>query len=153
LSISERDEFITFVGKAGEVNTGTLPALVNQALVLLTLSDGPNLIGTAALKRPSDGHRRGEFRKAGVERLADAYPVELGWIVVHEDYRGRGHAHALVTKALDISPKLGTYATTKSDQMRVILPQHGFLILGERYPSELNPNAELSLFGRTPSGK
>lgn len=144
----EREAFIAFVGAAGEVNLGTLPTLVGRAAALVTLHDGTNLIGTAAIKTPGDAHRRGEFRKAKVEGSADAYPMELGWVVVHPDRRRRGHARTLVAKAVEAVTEHGMYATTKTDAMRAMLPAFGFALQGEPYPSVLSRDVMLTLFGR-----
>ena len=148
LTPSERSEFITFVGNAGEVNLGTLPALVSRAGALITIADGQNLIGTAAIKRPTEDHRRGEFSKAKVVELADAYPFELGWVVVDENHRRCGLGRRLVAEAIASSPGFGVFATTKSDQMRRMLVEFGFAALGQPYRSVLNPEAKLTLFGR-----
>lgn len=148
LTTKERDEFIAFVMDAGEVSRAMLPGLVARAAVLVTLHHGLTLVGTSALKVPNEAHRRGEFRKARVGECADAYPLELGWVVVHPDYRGRGHAHALVTTAIEAAPRHGLYATTKTDPMRNILPKHGFVVQGKPYSSILNPQDQLTLFGR-----
>jgi len=144
----ERAAFIAFVSGAGEVGAATLPALVAQAAALVTLHDGPALVGTAAIKAPSDAHRCGEFRKAKAGGQADAYPLELGWVVVDPAYRRRGHARALVAAAMAAVPGQGVYATTKTGQMRKMLPEHGFAVQGEPYPSVLTPEVALTLFGR-----
>jgi GNAT superfamily N-acetyltransferase len=148
MSSSERDEFIAFVGDAGEVDRATLPELVSSAVALVMLHDGRTLIGTAALKVPFDAHRRREFRKAEVEDRADEFPLELGWVVVHPNYRRQGHAPALVAKAMGAAPDRGVYATTKTKRMRELLPDYGFVVQGKPYSSARNPDASLSLFGR-----
>ncbi|SNS98131.1 Acetyltransferase (GNAT) family protein [Sphingomonas laterariae] len=145
-----KDAFKAFVIAAGEVNAQTLPALVEAAAALVMLYDGDKLIGTAAVKRPHDSHRRGDFRKAKVGASADSYPLELGWIVVHADYRGRGHARTLIGAALAAAGSSeGIYATTKTARMRALLPEFGFEIQGELYPSTLDNTVNLTLFARS----
>lgn len=140
------------MGNAGEVNQGALPALAAQAAALVTLHDGQILAGTAAVKTPYDAHRRDEFRKAKAAERADAYPLELGWVVVHPDYRRSGHARALVATAVEAAAGHGLYATTKTDSMRRMLPEYGFAVQGKPYPSALNPDVALTLFGRSAQG-
>ncbi len=150
MSDETKDAFKAFVIAAGEVNAKTLPALVEAAVALVMLYDGDRLIGTAAVKRPYDSRRRGYFRKANVGAVADSYPLELGWIVVHSDYRGRGHARTLIGAALAAAGSSeGIYATTKTARMRALLPKFGFEIQGQPYPSNLDKTVDLTLFARS----
>jgi hypothetical protein len=48
-------------------------------------------IGTAAIKTPAEAHRYGEFQKAKVEESADAYRLDLGWIVFYPDHYRKGY--------------------------------------------------------------
>lgn len=145
---ADKAAFVDFVGAAGEVDRLILPGLVEQARLLIMLFDGDTLIGTAAIKTPYPAHRHGEFAKAKVAGEAGAFPAELGWVVVHPDYRRRGHAPDLVRAAADLMPKQGIYATTKTQRMLAILGECGFEVLGEPYPSVLDPDASLTLLGR-----
>ena len=148
MSAQEIDSFITFVIAAGEVNPATMPALVAQAMSLITLHHGNRLVGTAAIKRPFAEHHRNEFEKAKVGALAAYYPFELGWIVVDSAFRRQGHGGALVGRAIAQLHDRAIYATTKSDTVRAMLPQFGFKPVGESYPSEREPAASLSLHVR-----
>lgn len=148
LTTAERDEFIAFVLKAGEVGAATLSNLVDQAVTLVTLRDGQTLIGTAGIKRPNEGYRRKQFVKAKVEGLIDAYPLELGWVHVHSDHRDKQHSSELVKKALEAVPGRALYATTKSPKMERTLIRHGFAVQGDPYPSKENSTAKLTLFVR-----
>ncbi|MCW2337494.1 GNAT superfamily N-acetyltransferase [Sphingobium sp. B2D3A] len=151
LSPSEKEAFAAFVAAAGEVNPDTLPGLVDRAAALVMLRQGDTIIGTAAIKTPFTAHRRGEFEKATVSQQADAFPLELGWIVVHPDHRRQGHARTLVAAAVEAVPTSGLYATTKTDQMQPILEENGFIVQGEPYQSLLNPAVMLTLYGRSPT--
>ena len=148
LTPEEVEAFIAFVGNAGEVNLDTLPALTVRAAILVTLYERRNLAGTAAIKTPYDGHRRDEFRKAKAGERADAHPLELGWVVVHPNYRRHGNGRVLVAAAIEAMTGQGLYATTKTDSMRRMLPEYGFFVQGEPYRSELNPEVALTLFCR-----
>lgn len=148
LAARDRHDFISFVASAGEVEPATLPALVDRAAMLVMLFNAEMLIGTAAIKTPYDRHRVGEFAKAKVPDLADAFRLELGWVVVHPDHRARGHGRTLVDAAAGLVPDGGIYATTKTPAMWSILKENGFVTLGQSYSSVLNPEVQLSLFGR-----
>lgn len=141
-----RARFIEFVADGGEVNSVTLPTLVDNAALLVMLFAHHGLIGTAAVKRPFVEHQRREFAKAGVADLAEFYPFELGWVVVHCDQRKQGHGRRLVAEAARRSPD-GTYATTKTNAMHPILEEAGFTRLGRPYRSVLDRGSELCLFG------
>jgi GNAT superfamily N-acetyltransferase len=112
------------------------------------LHEGDAIIGTAAIKAPLEAHRKGEFEKATVPQQAASFPLELGWIVVHPNHRRQGHARTLVAAAVKAASDGGIYATTKTDQMRSILEENGFIVQGEPYRSVLNPTVMLTLFGR-----
>ncbi len=143
-----RSAFIDFVRRAGEVNVATLPALVDEAIAIVTIYEGEALIGTAALKRPASDYRSGIFKKAGLEALVAAHPLELGWVHVHSDHEGKGHGYRLVEAALQKAANSGVYATTKNDTMRRMLPKFSFAKVGVDYPSALKPDENLSLFTR-----
>lgn len=143
----EKKEFIAFVLEGAQVNAHTLPGLVDRAVALVTLCDGQSLIGTAAVKIPNVGHHRGDFAKAGVEERAVEFPLELGW--VHSSRTGNGNGRKLVAAALDAAGNRSVYATTKTDQMKHILPDYGFVVLGQPFRSTQDQDANLSLFGRS----
>jgi GNAT superfamily N-acetyltransferase len=145
---SDKAAFIKFVSAAGEVDGAILPGLVDDAVALAMLFDRDKLVGTAAIKTPYPTHRRGEFAKANVADDADAFPLELGWVVVHPEYRNRGHAPELVHAAVRLTVGQGIYATTKTPRMLMILAECGFRALGDSYPSILNPDAMLTLLVR-----
>lgn len=144
----DRAAFIDFVHRAGEVDPATLPGLVDDAVVLVTMYEGDTLIGTAAVKRPLQGYRSKTFKKANDEKAAGEYQFEIGWVHVHPDHRRKGHGVNLVTAALGQVASGGVYATTKNDTMRKILAALGFKAVGKDYKSTLRPDEMLSLFAR-----
>jgi len=149
---AEKAAFVGFVAAAGEVNRASLPGLVDKAVAFVTLYADDELIGTAAIKTPNRAHHVGEFVKANAEAEAASYPVELGWVVVHPDWRGRGHARVLVIEAVKLAGHRGIYATTKTVQMRAILQEQGFAPVGDPYPSLLLPDTSLTLLARVARG-
>ena len=149
---SDKAAFVEFVAAAGEVDRAILPRLVDDAVALVMLFERDELIGTAATKTPYSAHRRGEFAKANAAENADAFPLELGWVVVHSEYRKRGHAPELVRAAVGLVADQGVYATTKTPRMLTILSECGFKSLGKPYPSFLKPDALLTLLIRPAGG-
>lgn len=148
MTAADKAAFIDFVNAGGEVNPATLPDLVENAVALVLLFNDGALIGTAAIKEPHPGHRRGEFAKADIAACADDFFLELGWVVVHPDHRKRGHAGSLVREAIALVGATGVYATTKTHRMRMILEESGFEAMGLPYPSHLKPEVKLTLFGK-----
>ena len=141
----ERQEFIAFVLKGGQVNAQSLPGLVDRAVALVTLHDGETLIGTAAVKIPNVGHHHGDFEKAGVKERATEFPFELGW--VHSSRSGNGRR--LIAAAIEAAGDRNVYATTKTDKMIHMLPDYGFIVLGQSFQSAQDPTANLSLYVRS----
>lgn len=145
----ERQEFITFVQEGGQVNEHSLPGLVDRAVALVTLHDGQSLVGTAAVKVPNVGHHQGDFTKAGVEERANEFPFELGWVVVHSSQRENGYGRKLIAAAIEAAGTRGLYATTKTGQMKHLLPHYGFIALGQPFQSAQDADASLTLFVRS----
>lgn len=152
MTTADKAAFVAFVAAAGEVNRALLPGLVDNAVALVMLYEDDQLIGTAAIKTPLPGHQVGEFVKANAQAEAASYPVELGWVVVHPDWRRRGHARTLVGEAVKLAEHLGIYATTKTAQMLAILQEQGFASAGDPYPSVLVPDTRLTLLTRCARG-
>lgn len=148
MTADEKKEFIALVTAGGEVLEHGLPERVDQAIALITIHDGETLAGTAAIKSPSGAYRRGHFTKAGVPDEARDYDLELGWIVVRDTHRRKGYVRFLMTAALAAAEGHGIYATTKSEQIRHILPDYGFTVQGVPYASALEPDAQLTLLAR-----
>lgn len=149
MSAEEVEDYMAFVIAGGEINSATMPALVSQAISLITIHQHGKLIGTAAIKVPFAVHQNNEFKKAKVADLAPFYAYELGWVVVDSAFRRKGHGRALIGHAVDQISGRSIYATTKSDAMRALLPDFGFVLLGDEYPSQLDPAVSLRLFGRS----
>jgi hypothetical protein len=74
---------------------------------------------------------------------AKEFPFELGW--VHSLQTGSGNGCNLVAAAVDRS----VYATTKSNQMKHMLRDYGFIVLSQPFPSTRDANTNLSLFIRS----
>ena len=147
---AEKEEFIAFVMRAGEVNAFTLPGLVDRAAVLVMMREGASLVGTAAIKVPNTTYPPKVFGQARVAGQAARYPVELGWVHVDHAYERQGRGKTLVAAAVKAAANNGIYATTKSVAMERILPKLGFIPVGVPYRSAEHPGAEITLFVRAP---
>ena len=134
-------DFVAFVKDAGEASASH----VDTAKCLVQLRPD-KLIGTAALKTDR-GYRISFFKEAGVEDLADRYPLELGYVAVDNDLRGHGLSHLVVAAALSRRENAGVCATSKLSNlaMHKVLESRGFIRVG--VPWESNERGQyLALF-------
>jgi GNAT superfamily N-acetyltransferase len=125
-------DFAAFVKNAGEAAASH----VRTAKCLVQLLHSGKLIGSAALKT-DNGYRISCFKNAGVDELAGRFPLELGYVVVDKDLRGRGVSHLLVAAALSQRLKDGIYATSNlvNLAMHKVLESQGFVRAGVPWPS------------------
>jgi predicted GNAT family N-acyltransferase len=149
MTFDEKAQFVSFVAEAGEVDTTTLSARVEQAHLLVELCDDGRLIGTAALKNPDAAYRMRVFKTAGVNKDPAAFVFELGWIVVHFEYRRQGHGASLVAASIEAVTSEPVYATTKNEGMKPILIANGFSPEGNPYQSKLDSEGVITLYCRS----
>lgn len=144
---AEREAFAAMVRSAGEVGAG-LPELIEDAVALVMMYAGDELIGTAGIKRPRQNYRGRVFRNSETDRQATDYPVELGWIAVAETYQGRGLSSGLVDSALAWVPAgQKVYATARTDNTRIhgTLERRGFVRSGTPYDSKEHKGEKIEL--------
>jgi GNAT superfamily N-acetyltransferase len=148
-SDQELERYEELVRQGDEVVSHGLSERIRQAAVLTFAFHGDRLVAVAALKRPTDSYRVGVFRKAG-EALPELGALELGWIFVLPDCRGRGLAGRVLAATLDASGGAGVFATTRSDNgpMQKVLEGRRFVRLGQGYKSTRG-GYELNLFFRS----
>src|SRR5262245_5125523 len=125
-------DFKAFVKTAGEATASH----VRTAKCLVQLLHSGKLIGTAALKT-DQGYRSSCFKNAGVEKLAEGFPLELGYVVVDKDLRVQGLSHLLVAAALSQRLEDGVYATSNlvNLAMHKVLESRGFIRAGVPWAS------------------
>jgi GNAT superfamily N-acetyltransferase len=135
-------DFAAFVRNGGEAKA----LHINSAKCLVQLRSD-KLIGTAALKTDKS-YRNTCFERAGLTELADKFPFELGYVVVHPPLRGRGLSYLVVAAALSWREKSGVYATSNlvNLAMHRVLESRGFIRAGVPWESELSPGQYLALF-------
>jgi len=141
--------FKELVISGGEVTSGTLSALVSNALSLAFASRDGRIVAVGAIKRPNAGYRDVVFAKAKAIQNPSHFQYELGWVYVSLLSRGCNLSGALVAALL---PSLGiepAYATSRVDNipMHATLEHSGFRPVGAPYPSKLNTPA-IQLFLR-----
>jgi len=102
--------------------------------VAIYLDDGA-VCATASLKEPAPNYRKGVFEKAGILLSDFSQARELGYVVVDDDFQGKGLASKLVTALINESD-VPCYATTDSDRMARILEHSGFLRQGEEWKGQ-----------------
>ena len=149
-SDEQLDQFAAKVATGGEVANG-IRARVERAFRLGFIVHDNLVVGTAALKRPTQKYRAGIFNKAGSMLNPADYPYELGWIFLDEAHRRKGQMTRLIDKLLPAANGSALFSTTRTSNeiMREMLFQMRFLEEGVAYKSEQNPEDKLNLFIRT----
>lgn len=106
-----------------------------RALAFRYAADGA-LAAIAALKEPGDDYRREVFRKAGVSADPEDFGVELGWVWVAPEHRGRRIGEHLCRRLLAQPALPRAFATTRPDNAAMIRELHAlcFERHGEPYP-------------------
>lgn len=136
-SEEELSRFRAVVAAAGEVSEAGLQPLIGRAEALAFLESHGEIIGVGALKRPRSIYRAKVFQKANAPSKASDFDLELGWVVVDEAHRGRGHSRSIAEGLLERSRGRRIYATSVStnEPMHKTLAQCGFAQEGAAWPS------------------
>jgi predicted GNAT family N-acyltransferase len=153
-SAAERDAFVAL---ASSGHTGVaeehLRRGVEAAERLIFYRRGGRLIGCAALKRPQRSYRErlASPGAAGIRLDEEAWPFELGYVVVRPEHRGLGLSARLVGFALEGLNRHGVFATTRTAAMGRTLTRFGFQPVGAPYPSAgTEGGADLRVWVRPP---
>lgn len=138
-SDAELAAFCCFVRRGDEVMSEGLEERVQQrGLALVFLWVDHALVGVGGLKRPNTRHRDKVFRSAGVPKEASRFSVELGWIFIPKEHRGKRYSLPIAATAMSQADGAAVFATTRSDNvpMQHTLDHLGFTRLGEAWASE-----------------
>lgn len=130
--------FKRFVLATGEVSSHTFPYLYEQALVVCFAKAGEGMAGVGAIKRPSDVHRDGVFKKAKATVSSKPFVYELGWFHVLRRYKGQHISSRMVEALMPWADGASIYATSRvnNNAMHAALIKHGgFVPEGVDYPS------------------
>lgn len=136
----ERAQFFALVERGDEVDLVAVAQNIENARTLVFCRNAGELLGVAALKRPIDGYRKGVGAKAEFHLTRKKSPLELGYVYVVPEARGRGYSHRLVAEALSGAGGDGVYATVRADNapMLATLIKTGFEMAGQPYPGRKN---------------
>ncbi len=137
-SDAEIAAFCCYVRQGDEVESRGLEDRARAARALVFLYVDRVLVGVAALKRPTATYRDGKFRAAGVSALKSTYSLELGWVFVPPDHRGRHYSRVLVSAVMSQADNAPLFATTRSDNpaMQRSLENVGFARAGKAWKSK-----------------
>jgi hypothetical protein len=149
-SVLEREAFIALVSEGAEVPANFLQDGIQRARTLLWIASENQLSAVAAIKFPLVSCRFSTFKKAKAPDQAVRFPIELGYIHVASDRRGKGYATALVNCAINLAGAKSMLATTRVDNtvMQVILSKAQFARLGSDYASLEDESRLLRLYVR-----
>lgn len=152
-SSEEIDKFCEFVRMGGEVESQGLTNRIKKAALLVFLYSGKDLIGVAAIKNPNAGYKAEVFQKATATALPEGFALELGWVYVDPEHRGKGLSRKLVEAALASAEKQNVFATSRTDNkaMHKTLLKFGFSKEGRPYRSGMSEhNLELFVLMQKP---
>ena len=100
-----------------------------RMMTLLREVEGGRIVGVGALKTPLRNYRQSRFANAGASIKGFEEAPELGYVVVHSDWRGQrlsGDLVQTITEAID-GP---LFATTDNNTMFNNLARSGFVRVG-----------------------
>lgn len=130
--------FSCFVRQGGEVVAAGIEGRVRRAKALVFLYADGTLVGIAALKQPGQGYRDGVFKDAGVSKNAGPFGLELGWVFVPIEHRGKHYSRVVSAAALGQADGSPVFATTRSDNepMQRTLEHLNFKKVGHTWASK-----------------
>jgi len=126
-------QFHDLVTSGNQVQAEGLPERIASAALLAFAHVDGQLAGVASIKNQKRSYVTGIFLKAKVPRLAEHYDHEIGYAVTHKNFRRRGISRDLIGRLMDSKPEARFYATTKNDDMRMLLEKTGFKKTGNSY--------------------
>jgi predicted GNAT family N-acyltransferase len=113
-SAREIKSFCDLLTEGGEVQEAGRSELIKKATSLVFLRDDEATIGIAGLKCPRPAYKKRVFVGAKTNQNSNHFSYELGWIYIEPKYRGLGHSHPLVEKALAEVGSNNVFATSRS---------------------------------------
>ena len=151
-SDSEIAAFSCFVRKGAEVDPTGLKGRIRRAKALAFLYVNRTLVGVAALKQPNEGYRDKVFKAADAALDASSFGLELGWVFVPEEHRGKHYSRVVSAAAVGQADGHLVFSTTRSDnvQMQRTLEHLKFERAGRPYRSERGRH-ELVLYVTPPN--
>lgn len=137
---SEIRAFCELVKKGDEIDPGGLEGRVRRAWLLAFGSVDGALAAVAGIKRPDANYRAGVFLKSGSNLDPQAFPVELGWVMVDEKFRRRGFGRRVIDSLLgSLGQNVYTTSRSTNEPMHRLLTAYGFALAGKPWLSERGP--------------
>jgi len=133
---SQLQAFYDLVVSGGQVMVEGLADKIKAADFLSFCEIDSEIVGVASIKNPNPNYKNRVFKKANVEKSADAYDFEIGYAVTKKEHRGKGISQKLIKILMENSNSKSFYATTKVDRMRHILSKIGFKKFGDNYQND-----------------
>lgn len=145
----ELDAFCSLVREGGQVMLRGLKGRVKRAVALAFVYVNDVLAAVGAIKRPGVAYRGSIFQKAGVSVDPANFPVEVGWVFVSEEYRGKKLSRVPIEVLLPLIAIDNCFATSdvKRIEMHKTLERYGFSKVGKPYKSDQDKD-RLQLFLR-----
>jgi hypothetical protein len=140
------------IAEGGEVADGVEQRLrTAEALGLVHYEK--EVVGVAALKKPTPNYRKSVFEKAMASLAPSDFPWELGWIFLKQEHRSKGQMRPLLETLLNAAGTTGVFATTRTSnhKMQRILAHQKFVRHGDSYQSAQRPDEQILLFVRPAS--
>ncbi|MCX2492988.1 hypothetical protein OQX63_05860 [Pedobacter sp. PF22-3] len=131
------DQLASLVAAGGQVEYRDAKRGIANAFVLAMLVVEEKVIAGCCLKNPITNYRNRVFKNSQAKQNPDSYPYELGYIVTHHDYEGKGHCNNLMTQFFPAIASYQIYATTRKPAMAHILAKYGFYKTGKIYKDDL----------------
>lgn len=131
------DQLISLVTSGGQVKSHFVKTGIRNASSVAILIIEGKVIAGCCLKNPASSYRNGVFAAASANQSPDKYPYELGYIVTHPEYEGKGFCGRLLDQFLPAFSSLHIYATTRKPAMLYILGKQGFYKTGTTYKDDL----------------
>ncbi|ETD86368.1 GNAT family N-acetyltransferase [Rhodobacter capsulatus] len=150
----ELGHFAAVVAEGGEVACG-LRERIETAFRLGIVAYNGEIVGTAAIKKPSASYRKKVFENAGITLNSAEYHYELGWIYLREAHRKKGQMRRLLTELMSVTRNKPVLSTTRvtNQIMKTILEEWGFEKEGNPYPSAQQPGETIQLYLRSAQEK
>jgi GNAT superfamily N-acetyltransferase len=147
-SSAHLDQFEALVSGGGQVDLVGLRQRIFRARLLCVVDVEGECAAVGALKVPWPGYHKRQFKSAGAPGKYEAYPIEVGWVFVEDDFRRRGLGRRVVQELLGGVKRKGVFATVRSHNapMLDLLKALGFRSLGPPYESK---DHDLVLLGWT----
>jgi GNAT superfamily N-acetyltransferase len=148
-SLGDIAAFESLALQVGEVDPHVLHLRIARAERLAFALLDRELVGVGAIKSPDSVYRKSVFRKSGAGHADTAFDLELVWVNVRAEYRGRGISGRLVQELMANVRSRYVFATSRTDNpaMHATLKRFGFVRDGTPYVSHMR-RARLELFVR-----